>query len=236
MATLYADINHAVLRNVPAGTTVLDIGCGTGILGAELKKKGCTVYGIEYEPAAAAIARKRLDRVIIADIEREPPRVDQRFDVLIFADVLEHLRNPGDVLKRFLRFLKPSGIAIISLPNIANWTVRSRLLTGNFSRTETGILDKTHLHFYTLATARQMLSHAGLRIEKIDVTPNFIRSPFKAIQDLCGKRHDHKRYERLFTSTPYKLYAKTVLPLETFIARLWKRGFAYQFVFVAEKA
>jgi len=231
MAEIYSDINQAVLRNVPKGSSVLDVGCGTGTLGAELRKKNCTVFGIEYSKESADLASKRLNKVILSDIESEIPKIDRKFDVIIFADVLEHLKNPETVLKSYLRFIKPSGIVVISLPNIANWTIRLKLLFGNLTPTETGILDKTHLHFYTLKTAKRMIESVGLKISRIDLNPNFVRSAV-----MFGiKGGNHQVHEQLLNSKAFKFYTKIVLPIETLIARLWRKMFSYQFIFVARK-
>lgn len=231
MAEVYADINPAVFRNVPAGSTVLDIGCGTGILGKALKdKKHCRVDGIECVPEAVRIARKRLDAVHVLDIERNEFRASRKYDVIIFADVLEHLKNPSLVLKKFLKHLKPSGKVIVSLPNIANWTVRLKLLTGNFTRTPTGILDETHIHFYTLKTAKKFLHNNGLTVQRVDITPNFVRAFAPLIRRMHGAK-DNRADERILTSTGYKTYSTFVAPVETIIAKCWKKLFAYQFVF-----
>ncbi len=239
MATIYTDINQAVLRNVPERSLVLDVGCGTGALGEKLKQKGCIVHGVEYSKESAEKAKKRIDEVFIANIEQEIPKLRKKYDFLIFADVLEHLRNPEDVLKKYSIFLKEKGIAIISLPNIANWSIRIKLLFGKFNYTKTGILDETHLHFYTIKSAKKMIEKAEFAVEKIDLTPNFVRcflEPIKKIANLFGvKGKDYEVHEQLLNSSVFKIYKKAVLPIETFIAKLWKNLFAYQIVFVARK-
>lgn len=238
MAEIYSDINQAVLRNVPAGSVALDVGCGTGILGAELKKSSCTVYGIEYSKEAASLAGKRLEKVLVADLEQELPSLDERFDVLIFADVLEHLRDPEEVLKRYLRFSKPNGTVLVSLPNIANWTIRIKLLFGKFNYTETGILDRTHLHFYTLTTAKKLMEGAGLTIVKVDLNPNFVRSCLGLIRSMSSmfgiKGQDHEVHEQLLNSKAFRFYTAAILPVETMIAKVWRRLFAYQFILVGK--
>ncbi len=232
MAEVYADINPAVFRNVPTGSLVLDVGCGTGVLGKALQdKKHCQVEGIEYSPEAVRIARKRLAKVHVLDIEHGELQTNKKYDIIILADVLEHLKNPTAVLRKFLNFLKPNGKVIISLPNIANWTVRLKLLTGNFTRTQTGILDETHRHFYTLKTAKKFLQNNGLTIQRVDITPNFVRAFAPLIRRMHGAR-DNRADERILASRSYKTYATLVAPVETIIAKSWKKLFAYQFVFV----
>lgn len=99
------------------------------------------------------------------------------FDVLLFADILEHLLDPLAVLRRFLPYLRDGGEVVVSLPNIANWTIRLQLLRGRWSYTESGLMDATHLHFYTRATARELLLQAGLHIRREDVTQGLYELP-----------------------------------------------------------
>lgn len=239
MALIYTDINQAVIRNVPERSLVLDIGCGTGALGEKLKQKECIVHGVEYSEESAKIANSRIDKVIVLNIEKEIPRLKSEYDVIIFADVLEHLRNPEEVLKKYSQFLKENGLVIISLPNIANWSIRTKLLFGKFNYTKTGILDETHLHFYTIKTAKKMVENVGLQVQKIDLTPNFVRfflEPIKKISSLFGvKGEDYEVHEQLFNSSAFKIYEKMILPFETATAKLCKNIFAYQIVLIAKK-
>lgn len=239
MALIYTDVNQAVLRNVPIKSSVLDVGCGTGALGEKLKQKGCKIDGVEYSKESADIAKTKIDEVFICNIETDIPQTKKKYDVLIFADVLEHLRNPEKVLKNFLSLLKKEGSVIISLPNIANWSIRIKLLFGRFNYTKTGILDETHLHFYTIKSAKKMISHAELRVEKIDITPNFVRfflEPIKKISYLFRiKGKDYEVHEQLLNSNAFKIYQRAIMPIETFVAKLWKNLFAYQIVLIARK-
>ena len=239
MALIYTDVNQAVLRNVPSKSLVLDIGCGTGVLGEELKKQGCKVDGVEYSEESADIAKTKIDEVFICNIETELPKTNKKYDVIIFADVLEHLRNPEEVLKNFLSLLKKEGSVIISFPNIANWSIRIKLLFGRFNYTKTGILDETHLHFYTIRSARKMIASTELKVEKIDITPNFVRfflEPIKKVSSLFGiKGKDYEVHEKLLDSKAFKIYQRAVMPIETFVAKLWKNLFAYQIVLIARK-
>jgi len=100
-------------------------------------------------------------------------KINQKFDVIIFADILEHLMFSEKVLNFFVtNYLKSNGKVIISLPNVANFTIRIGLLFGNFGYTESGILDKTHLYLYTLKTARKLVSEVGLSIVKEKFSSN----------------------------------------------------------------
>jgi 2-polyprenyl-3-methyl-5-hydroxy-6-metoxy-1,4-benzoquinol methylase len=148
---------------------ILDVGCAEGYLGKILQKKGHAVTGIESNPAAAERACSHYDVFHRADIETFAFPYRGVFDYILFADVLEHLRDPAAVLRRSIPALKDSGKLIISVPNVANWIIRLGLLFGNFDPVDRGILDRTHLHFFTLRTLRNMMSEVSCRI--LDVTP-----------------------------------------------------------------
>ena len=151
--------HRLVLDLVPAGSRVLDVGCAEGYLAAELIARGCDVVGVEPDTRAAAIARERGLDVLEVDIEQVT--LDAAgFDVVIFADVLEHLRDPEEVLRR----MRPAGRVVVSLPNIAHWTARRTLLRGEFPREDFGLFDRTHLRCFTRATARELAAAAGYRI------------------------------------------------------------------------
>jgi 2-polyprenyl-3-methyl-5-hydroxy-6-metoxy-1,4-benzoquinol methylase len=111
---------------------ILDVGAAGGYLGKIWKSNGHYVAGIEYDRAAAAQARESYDEFLVADVETFEFSFRQEFDYIVFADVLEHLRDPAAVLRRCLPALKDSGKLIISVPNIANWIIRLSLLFGKF--------------------------------------------------------------------------------------------------------
>jgi hypothetical protein len=112
--------------------SVLDIGCGTGILGSKLiERHGCNVTGIELNETAAAAATDRLDRVIVGDIEEILDNCLEdlgTFDCIIMSDVLEHLRNPWEIIRIVARLIEPSGILIVSVPNAAHFSVIGLLI------------------------------------------------------------------------------------------------------------
>ena len=130
---------------------ILDIGCGTGELGKALKERqDCEVTGVEIVPEVADKARENLDKVIVGDIEEIIDDLPENYyDVVIFADVLEHLKNPWKILSQIKTRINAQSIVIISIPNVRHWSVIKDLLEGRWDYQEAGILDKTHLRFFT---------------------------------------------------------------------------------------
>jgi methionine biosynthesis protein MetW len=238
--TDYSDLNLAVLRRIPPGSTVLDIGCGTGFMGGIIRKeKHCTVYGVDADPAVLKLAAKRLDKVFVGDIEDGNftfPTKD--FNVLLLCSVLEHLRDPHEVLPRLVKQLPKNAIVIICVPNIALWEMRLKLLFGQFNYTPSGLLDRTHLKFFTYKTAKKWVEGSGLRILKTDINPFFVRAFLPLIRRMYGSPDGTSRNfsnEKVLKSRPYAFYRKVVAPLEALVARIRKQLFAIEFVFVAEK-
>jgi len=162
--------SHVILLDeVPAGSRVLDVGCAEGYLARELVARGSTVVGLEFDPVAAEVAREVCERVIVGDVESEDVRAqvtEGPFDRILFGDVLEHLRDPGAVLRWARTLLAPGGRAVISLPNIANWSARREVARGRFPYADHGLFDRTHLRFFTRASARAFVEDAGLVIER----------------------------------------------------------------------
>lgn len=149
------------------------MGCSSGELASMLKANDCTVIGIEYDQEAAEKARGHCEKVIVEDLDRidEFPFKRNEFDHILFMDVLEHLRDPSALLKKLRPFLKTDGTIIISVPNVANLSVRSSLLFGGWNYAEYGIMDRTHLRFFTRKTAKALVTGAGFTIKAFDVTP-----------------------------------------------------------------
>src|ERR687894_360350 len=127
-AAAYESARPEIVALVPPGARrVLDLGCATGALAAALKARGdVEVVGIEREPAYAAEARERCDRVIVGDVE-DVPRDLGRFDCLVAADVLEHLVDPWSALDAYAAMLEPGCRAVVSLPNVGHWTTHWHL-------------------------------------------------------------------------------------------------------------
>jgi len=129
--------------------------------------------GIEIDKESAQIAKKYCKDVIVGDIETMDslPYPEEYFDVIIFGDVLEHLKDPLSVLKKLKKYLNKNGYIICSIPNIAHIYVRLNLLFGRWEYQDTGILDKTHLRFFTKKTAIKLIEDAEYKIEELYYTP-----------------------------------------------------------------
>jgi 2-polyprenyl-3-methyl-5-hydroxy-6-metoxy-1,4-benzoquinol methylase len=161
-----------VLSLIKPGARVLDIGCSSGNFGLELmKRKGCTVDGIEIDPEDFKEAKTKLGKVWRLNVETDSLKdVDHDYDVIYFGDVIEHLVQPVAALQKVQALLGAKGGIVFSIPNMAHVTVRLQLLKGTFDYTETGLLDKTHLHFYTLEEVQRVFAEAGYVIQKLEFT------------------------------------------------------------------
>ncbi len=166
----YEMIRYDLLALLPKDVVldqVLDVGCGAGVTGEVLKKEygAQRVTGLEMDSLIAEKAAQRLDQVIVGDIEHAdlPFEIDQ-FGLLVFGDILEHLVDPWGTLSRLARYLKPSGFVLMSIPNIQHWRTIINLVFGHWDYTNAGMLDRTHLRFFTRKTVVQLVSQAGLQI------------------------------------------------------------------------
>jgi SAM-dependent methyltransferase len=163
-AAAYERARPEILDHVPlTATRVLDLGCATGTTGAALKQRQpAHVTGIEIEPEYANEARQRLDEVIQADVSHPPPTLTT-YDALIAADILEHLPDPWTTLRHYVQHLSPGATAVISLPNVGHWSTYAYLARGSWPRKPEGIFDATHLRWFTLRDAQELLVQAGLK-------------------------------------------------------------------------
>jgi len=233
---IYEDVNEGVLRQVGCGMKILDVGCSTGTLGAEIKRKGNTVWGLDVSEKAVAIAKDKLDKVFVCDVEDHAnlPIHGEQFDVIVYADILEHLTDPLTTLREYKRFLKEDGFIVVSLPNIASWTIRVKKLFGPLKPSKYGILDETHKHFYDLKGAKKLVEEGGYRIETIDVNPNIVRSVIPSLRKILNSEESGQLEKNLLESKTYKIYRKIVLPLELIPTRKLKSLLAFQFVIKAK--
>lgn len=205
--------HQVILSLIDKPGLALDLGGGNGLLTANLKEKGIDSIGVDIEdPAKVTAPFLKYYQVDLNNPEKL--NFKREFDYIILADVLEHLQSPMDLLRHIGKFLKPEGKIIISLPNIAIWFYRISLLMGRFNYGEKGILDKGHLRFYTLDTARQLLFRSGYILSLTKPTS----LPFEVIFESTGK----SRFLRLIDKIYYGL------------AKIWPRMFSYQFIFSAK--
>lgn len=167
MTNYYDNINLDLLNRIPVTSTrVLEIGCGSGRLGQAFKARvpGSRYYGVEVVAAVAKQARPLLDGIVCLDIEQDVSRVEElanTFDALVFGDVLEHLQDPWRVLRELRAVVEPNGVCVACIPNVAHWSLLAELLKGKWNYADQGLLDRTHLRFFTLDSAAAMLEQAG---------------------------------------------------------------------------
>ncbi len=171
-----SETHRYLLSQIPPGCTVLELGPASGYMTQILAAKGCVVDAIEINPQDAAKAARYCRRMIVGSVEEAAnfAELPGPYDVVLMADVLEHLRAPQNTLNIIKEKLAPDGLALVSLPNIAFWKMRWALLCGRFDYTDTGLLDRTHLRFFTLKTAAAMFHDAGFRLTKAVVPPRHI--------------------------------------------------------------
>jgi methionine biosynthesis protein MetW len=174
-----------ILSMIPDGARVLDVGCGTGSISALIKEiRHANVVGIEPHEHRALKARSRGVEVVVAEFTPETAAQLGLFDVVLFADVLEHLADPLKTLQLAGTSLNPGGSVVASVPNIAHWTVRWNLLRGRFNYEELGIMDATHLRWFTAKTIEQTFRRAGFRVIDMKVSAGlwmnqYTRAPWR---------------------------------------------------------
>jgi len=203
--------NHFIYDLVPSNTKVLDVGCNTGELGLELiKNKKCIVYGIDYSVSAIEITKSNLNKAKVIDLNfDELPFSTDKFDVIVFGDVLEHIINPDKILNDYKKLLNKNGIIIASIPNVANINIRWNLFWGNWNYKKWGILDRTHLKFFTYKTIKKLFLDNGYSITSIKSTPG---CSFFVLR-----------------------YLEILKYLKTKICKIYPRLFALQFIVIAKK-
>jgi 2-polyprenyl-3-methyl-5-hydroxy-6-metoxy-1,4-benzoquinol methylase len=190
-----------LLRRCKSARVALDVGCSAGVLARELVAQGAVVDGIEMDPVAAAEAATVCRRVLVGDVESLELPNEGRYDVILMADLIEHLKDPVKVMARLRPLLGADGVVLLTTPNVANWSIRLGLLAGRWDYSDRGLLDRTHLRFFTRRTLIAAVREAGYRVVDLDVTcplPVLRREPFNRLA------HD--------------------------VASLWKTMLGYQFI------
>jgi SAM-dependent methyltransferase len=200
------------------GKRILDVGCAAGELGAALKQAGaCEVVGIEASAEAAAQARAKLDRVIVGDAgSSDLPLEPSSFDYIILADVLEHLVDPWATLASFKRYLRENGRIVASIPNARFYAVIARLIFNRWNYADSGILDRTHLRFFTWPTIQAMFADASLNVERV-------RPVYRLFEDQSQIGRTGALASRWF--------CRLIAPF-----KLWRHFFTFQYLIVARKS
>lgn len=236
-----APSHRLIVESVPTGSRVLDIGCASGYVAAELTARGSTVFGFDSDEEAATAARAHCVEVVVGDLERSEERagLPADMDVVILGDVLEHLRDPLSVLADTRHLLAPQGRVLMSVPNIGFWTARYTLMLGRFRYADAGIFDRTHLRFFTRRSAHELVQEAGFEIEQERFAPLYFPS-MQRIAALLGAAVRRRReppsrpHVPSPPSGPLSEWWRTRLPQT--LANRWPELFALQFVLTLRPA
>lgn len=196
-----------MLAMVGKNKRVIDFGCATGYFAKLLSAEGCKVVGVEINPEAAKVAEEYCQKVLVADLDNVDLGSllgDEKFDVATFGDVLEHLKDPWSFLSSVKEILTTNGCVVASVPNIAHGSIRLALAEGRFEYEELGIMDRTHLRFFTHASLHELFESAGYGVESEDsvifpifndseLTPNIEQKKFpnELIDFLHQDKHSH---------------------------------------------
>lgn len=211
-----------VLELVGTGKRVLDVGCSTGYLAQDLVQCGNKVSGVEIDVEAAEKARPLLEHLVVGDLDRmdladELPA--KAFDVVVFADVLEHLKDPVRTLAQAKALLDDGGYAVLSIPNVAHASVRLSLLQGRFDYRPVGLLDETHLRFFTRSSLEELLDQAGFvatDVRRTTLPPFATEIPLEPgdfppdLVDLVEDDPDSSTYQFVLTAVPAPGVARSV--------------------------
>jgi predicted TPR repeat methyltransferase len=178
--------SHAVILEMMAGMPgrrILDLGCSGGLFAAHARAGGHEVTGVDCLEIPGV--RERTDHFVQASLEDGiPAEAGDGFDIIVAADVIEHLSRPGAVLRDMRRVLRPGGQVLLSVPNFAHWYPRLRVAAGLFGYDRRGILDETHLRFFTRATLRRLVRASGFDILEEHATG----LPLRAISETDGRK------------------------------------------------
>lgn len=208
------DVLRRRIRALPPGLRLLDLGAAGGHLGRAVRDRCTFLAGVELQRGSPGPSRELYDEWRSADALAAGDW-DTPFDVVVCGDVLEHTRRPQNLLDKTRGWLKDGGLLLTSIPNVANVSVRAALLFGRFRYAERGILDRTHLWFYTRATAVELLESRGFRVRAAEPTA----MPYELAIPTLGR-------------APWKGPTRAFARIS---ARAWPTLFGYQFVFEAVK-
>ncbi len=194
-ASYFGNARHDIVALMTTGKDahVLELGCGAGGTGKAVLTAGKAgrYTGIELSPDAAALATEALTRVILGNVETmDAATLPQAQDSLIISEVLEHLIDPWAALTKLSTCLKPGAMVYASSPNVAQWHILRDLLRGRFDYTESGIMDATHLRWFTPATYRALFEQAGIEIMSLKPLAPLGRVG-RVLHAVFGERFDH---------------------------------------------
>ncbi len=202
----------ALLPAQGRGQRVLDVGCASGYMAEILAARRYAVVGID-KPGANSDSFPTTATLIPADLDSGLPPLTGTFQFVLCADVLEHLRDPSKLLREIRAYMAPGGKLLASLPNSGNLYFRLNVLMGRFPQHDRGLFDRTHLHFYTWATWVDLFSKSGFMIEGVRSSGVPVGLALPQLKD--------------------SLLVRMLECAAFWMARVWKRLFAYQFVVVA---
>jgi SAM-dependent methyltransferase len=216
---------------------VLDVGCGAGTHGREIRRRvpDAHLVGVEPDPSAAALARDAFDVVREARIEDvlASNRFDP-FDVVVLSDVIEHQVEPV----RFLRLLRAApatenALYLVSVPNYAVWYNRARTLAGRFEYTWSGLYDRTHLRFFTRASLEKLLAHVELDPVGWRASPSLVQSLAPWLRSRFEASLRRGEHRALSDSPAFRAYERWIEPVETAVCAAWPTLLAFQLVVAA---
>ncbi|HQE11641.1 MAG TPA: class I SAM-dependent methyltransferase [Flavipsychrobacter sp.] len=201
-STYYYNPRLEMLSFIPKDAKrLLDIGCSTGGFGANLKKVTSTIeiWGIEPYSSAASEASKQLDKVINGIFEKDMPELEgQKFDVIVFNDVLEHLVNPEKVLKDCHQYLNEGGVVVASIPNIMYFPlfVKQLLLKEDWEYMKEGVFDNTHLRFFTKKSMLRLFKDSGYTVQHIQGINAYQSTLFSILNFFFLNKFKNWRYQQ----------------------------------------
>ena len=236
----WEEINEGILKNLPSTQqefSILDVGAGRGVLAEALTKLGYEVYALEANELIANEALPKVKQVICADLQ-ELVKIRQllagkKFSYIIFSDVLEHVYDPLNILRSYQEFLEKGGKILLSLPNTVNWLNRIRFLFGTFNYELTGVMDRTHIRFFTIYSAKKLVKASACKLEKVDYTPFLTRAFLPLIKRML--QHKNTVMPNLSNSNYFNFYRKFLYPMEYWLSRLMPGLFAFRIILIASK-